>query len=390
MLRTICTSFLLATTTLAQDLIHYNFDSGCTTEVINLAAGAQAIAANGVLQSNSTLSPWDQGKFGGGLAGGSNIATTYYNRIDTGWNPGTQPLNGDLTIAWFMRLRSGAGVGASLNYVMGAPSGGIRLFTNGVAGTGLVFREILQAGGNNSVRDFQLPAATTNIQTLAAANWVHVAIVVDSTAQTANWFIDGSSVFQLTGVPAAQMSLAGPFTLGSYSTATTGAGSSYDLDEFLLSNRALSAAEILALSVAPRAGDGNYSSNAPSQCGAGNVVLGSTGGAPAEGNAAYSLTVSPATPSLFLLLAGFDRCQFAGSIPLPLDGTPLLPLLNGCWILADAPVILNGVAAAGAVTVPLPIPSATAGISIYTQALGLDIATSATSMSNGFATSIGN
>lgn len=48
---------LLSVPAVAQDFIHYKFDSGCTTEVVNYATGPQALAANGVLQSNSAISP---------------------------------------------------------------------------------------------------------------------------------------------------------------------------------------------------------------------------------------------------------------------------------------------------------------------------------------------
>ena len=92
----------------AQDFLHYKFDSACTTEIINYATGPQAFAGNGTLQSNSALSPFDTGVFGGSLAGGANAAPTYYNRVVSGWDPSAQPLTGDLTMAWFMRLRSGA------------------------------------------------------------------------------------------------------------------------------------------------------------------------------------------------------------------------------------------------------------------------------------------
>ncbi|HEX5052740.1 MAG TPA: LamG-like jellyroll fold domain-containing protein [Planctomycetota bacterium] len=387
----LCAAIAAAATLSAQDFIHYKFDANCTTEVINYATGPMALPANGTLQTNSAISPFDTGVFGGCLAGGANSAPTYFNRVITGWNPSTQNVTGDVTIAWYMRQRAGSAIGTGLNYLMGAYVGGYRLFTNGVAGVGLVQREILAGGGNNTVRDFQLPAATFNIQAAAAAGWVHVAMVVDSTAQTADWYINGTSVFQLTNVPGANIVLNGSFMIGAYSTSATAAGSVYDIDEFLMSLRAYSPTEMLALAQVLRAGDGDYNSDIPSQCGAGNIVLGSTGGRPTLGNAGYALTVTATTPSLFLLLAGFDRCLFGGAIPLPLDGTPLLPLLNGCWILADAPVLLNGVAVGTPATVSLAIPAnpANLGTGVFSQCLGIDLGTFAGSMSNGFASSIG-
>ena len=161
-------------------------------------------------------------------------------------------------------------------------------------------------------------------------------------------------------------------------------------DEFVMSHSVWTPAEVLALAQATPAADGAYSSGIASQCGAGNVVLGSAGGTPAIGNLAYSLTVSTTTPSLFVLLAGFDKCFFGGVVPLPLDGTPLLPQLNGCWILADAPVTLSGVNQAGTAALALPIPvGVPASTHIYTQALALDLATFAGSMSSGFVSSTG-
>ncbi|MEO6597141.1 MAG: LamG-like jellyroll fold domain-containing protein [Planctomycetota bacterium] len=390
-MRHLLTATIAAVSSLtAQDFIHYKFDANCTTEVINYATGPQAFPGNGALQTNSAISPFDTGVFGGCLAGGANIAPTYANRVVSGWNPATQNITGSVTIAWFMRQRAGSSLGTTLNYLMGAATGGFRLFTNGVAGTALVQREILVSGGNSGVRDFQLPATTTNVQALAATGWIHVAIVVNSTAQTADWFINGASVLQLTNVPGALIALTGSFMIGGY-TAAIGAGSVFDIDEFLISLNAYTPAEILALSLAPRAGDGDYTSNIPSQCGAGNIVLGSTGGRPFLGNTNYALTVAAATPSLFLVLAGFNRCLYSGSIPLPLNGTPLLPLLNGCWLLADAPVLANGAVTAGPVNLPLAIPPSTSnlGTGIFTQALGIDLGTFATSMSSGFATGIG-
>ncbi len=382
---------LLATGAPSQDFIHYKFDANCTNEVINYATGPQAFPGNGTLQSNSVISPWDVGLFGGCLAGGANVAPAYYNRVVTGWNPATQTITGDVTIAWFMRLRTGASLGTTLNYLAGAASGGHRLFTNGVAGVGLLQRSVLVSGGNNAATDFQLPAATTNIQALAAAGWTHVAMVVDSAALTATWYVNGANVFQLTNVPGALISLTGSYMVGAYTTSATGGGSAYDIDEFLISRRAYTPGEMLALSLAPRAGDGDYTSGIGSQCGAGNVTLSSSGGAPFAGNLSYALDVNATTTSLFILLAGFDRCLFGGVVPLPLDGTPLAPLLNGCWILADAPVTLSGVVVAGPTSVPIAIPGTTPlGIAIYSQVLALDAATFATSMSSGFASSIGN
>lgn len=140
----ILVTLLSAVSATAQDFIHYKFDGNCSNEVINYANGAQALASNGVLTTTSTTSSFDVGVFGGSLAGGNHLAANgalFYNRVTTGWNPSTQNVTGDLTMAWFMKER--APVGTTLPYLMGAPSGGFRLFTNGIAGQGLYQRVIL-------------------------------------------------------------------------------------------------------------------------------------------------------------------------------------------------------------------------------------------------------
>lgn len=120
------------------------------------------------------------------------------------------------------------------------------------------------------------------------------------------------------------------------------------------------------------------------------MSLDGSGGEPSLGNLNHGLTVTTATPSLFLLLADLDTCNYGGAIPLPLDGTPLLPFLNGCWILADAVVTLGGATSAGPATGPFPVPAtALPGTTIYTQVLGLDLAAFAGAMSSGFSVSTG-
>jgi hypothetical protein len=377
----ILASFLTVTVATAQDFIHYKFDSNCTNEVLNLASGPSAFPANGTLQTN-TSPTFDVGVFGGALAGGVE-ASNLYNRVNTGWQPSVQPLTGNLTFAFFAKLRNP--IGTALNYLCGVTTSANRLFTNGVAQRGLYFRNVVASGPQGV--DLSALTAVLDFQTLAATTWVHIALVVDQAAGTATWYANGNQVHQVTGVGGALINSAGTYMVGAQlSTIET----NYDLDEFLISNRAFSAAEVMTLYLTPHAGDGDYASAIPSQCGAGNVTLGSSGGAPFAGNLAYSLDVSATAPHLFLLLAGFDRCFISGVIPLPLDGTPLLPMLNGCWILADAPITLSGFTAGPPAGVALPIPpNVGMNLGIYTQVLGFDAATLATSMSNGFATSIG-
>ncbi|MCA8948204.1 MAG: hypothetical protein KDE27_01800 [Planctomycetes bacterium] len=375
----------LASLTSAQDFIHYKFDSTCNDEVINYATGTSALASNGVMQSTSAISPYVTGVFGSALAAGSTVSPTYSNRVITGWDPGVQNITGDLTMACFMRYNASNG---SPFYIWGAPSGGFRMFTSGVAGNGLYQRVILASGGNgvnaSIANDFYLPDTTFDFQAAAAAGWVHVAIVVDATAATADWYINGTSVLQLTGVVGgAQITAAGPFQLGGYSST-----SHFDVDEFLMSTRAYTPAEILALSLAPQGGDGDYYSGTTTQCG--TLALASTGGRPAIGNANYALEVTPSAPSIYAVLFGLDRCTFSGSLPLPFDGGMLTPAAAGCKVLADNLLTLSGVAASGPATLPIPLVGGSlSGVQFYAQAAAVDLTTSAISASNGFTFSIG-
>jgi hypothetical protein len=202
------------------------------------------------------------------------------------------------------------------------------------------------------------------------------------------WYVNGA--VDATIAITAPAALTGTdFAIGARQT-NGSSPSPLETDEFVFSTNVWTASEVLALASAPRAGDGNYTSGITTQCGGGAVTVDGAGGEPVIGNLNYGVTVTTATPSLFLLLAGLDKCNFGGAVPLPLDGTPLLPFLNGCWILTDAVVTLSGVTSAGPASVAFPIPATVPpGTSLYMQALGLDLATFAGSMSDGFAIGTG-
>lgn len=380
---------LLTVAAHGQDFIHYKFDSGCTTEVVNYATGASASGKNGILETTSTVSPWAPGVWGEGLAGGSSVAPTFYNRVRTGWDPSLSSITGDLTIAFFVKLRTPHGTSTSY---FGGNTGGYRLFTNGIAGRGLYQRTILATGGNglNStpLQDFYLPATAADIQTLAATAWVHVAMVVDSVAATADWYVNGVSVVHLTGVTGgALITAAGEVAVGQWSTTN----SCYDLDEYLISKRAFSAAEILALTTAPRAGDGSFGSGIPSQCG--TTTLTSTGGAPALGNANYGLTIGSTAVGSYSLFLGANRCTTSGGlIPLPLDLSVLGPIGAGCWLLVDPLATISGGLAGASVTIPLPIPASTGilGLTLYNQAVVYDAVQGKLGATYGWSLSVGS
>ncbi|MBZ0151076.1 MAG: LamG domain-containing protein [Planctomycetes bacterium] len=220
-MRTLLFTFAsLASTLSAQDFLLYKFDSPCTNEVINHANGSGAFPANGTLAYN-TPTAYQPGMFGGALSGGS-AATNTYSRVDSGWSPAAQPMTGSITLAFWAKERTP--VGTALNYLCGCTSTGHRLFTNGVGGTGLYFRNIVASGPNTL--DLVLPAATTNFQALASAGWVHIALVIDATAGTADWYVNGTSAIHYTGVgptpPATTSSACSSPPMSATTTSTSG------------------------------------------------------------------------------------------------------------------------------------------------------------------------
>lgn len=367
-------ALLLAASLTAQDALHYKFDERCGAEVVNFAAGSSV--------GNATIVTTLAGGVGAARVPGqfdqALTATTFpggapTTRLATGWAPSSP--TGNLSFGLWIRNQPGNPAAINFGYLFGATGGNFRLFT----------------GSSGRMFLSGAPFSATSVLNLTPqlnAGWVHIACTIDSTALQAIWYVNG--VADPAVVLTQPLALVGSnFAIGARDTGGS-SPSPLETDEFVLSYTTWTPAEVLALSQAPRAGDGDYTSAVASQCGVGNVVLGSAGGAPAVGNLAYGLTVTTTTPSLFVLLAGFDKCAYGGVLPLPLDATPLLPLLNGCWILADAPVTLSGVTTAGAATIGLPIP-ATVPLSthIYTQALALDLTTFAASMSSGFVSSTG-
>lgn len=359
---------------LAQDVLHYKVDEGCGSEAIQFAPSLVANGAIVTTAAGGLAGARIAGQFGQALSGTAfPLVAGSTTRINTGWAP-TSP-TGSFSFGMWIRNHPGNPTAIPFGYLFGATGGNFRLFTGS---SGLLFLSSFPGSATSNL----------NLTTLLNSGWTHVACTVDGTALQATWYVNGAA--EPVDVMTQPAALTGTnFAIGARDTGGS-SPSPLDTDEFLFADTVWTAAEVLALAQAPRAADGDYDAAIPSQCGAGNVVLGSAGGTPAVGNLGYSLTVATTTPSLYVLLAGFDRCTYGGLLPLPLDGTPLLPLLTGCWILADAPVTLSGVVTTGSVTQGLPIPATVpVAVNIYTQALSLDLSTFASSMSKGFASSTG-
>lgn len=357
-------------TLLAQEYLHYKWQSGCFGNVINYAANSPAPNEGTIVTNlpNAPAGSWTAGPFGTALTGASVVAPATHNYVDTGWNPGT--ITGDMTWACWLKMDPNAPT-PSLTYVFGT-GGTFRIFTGG----GGFFLTSGWGGGNvNTV---------ANVQTLARAGWTHIACVLNSTTLTGTYYING--------VPETPVTMTAPvnwtgttFFVGKHSGLTN--ANIFDLDEFLLVGSALSASEVMALVNGPRGASGEFGSS----CGS---ILSSNGQAPTIGNTNYAVTLSSApTLALTWLMFGNTRCSlFNNTFPLPQDLGMFEASLTGCQVHVDNDVgVLSQITQNGTATYPFALPpwSALAGYQLYAQALTYDLSSSQLSSSNALAISIG-
>ncbi|MCC6672848.1 MAG: LamG domain-containing protein [Planctomycetes bacterium] len=375
MTRLSSTALLAATLTLApaalvaQDILFYRFDEGGGTKAINYATGSPAPAEGTIVSglAGAPQSSWAPGRFGTALAAGQGTAALF-NRVDTGWVPGTY--TGSLSYAMWVRINNPAAP-PSLFYVLGAPTGGAFRVFSGTSGL------IFTSGIGSS------PASVANVVTLARAGWVHVAFVLDTTALTTQYFINGVPETPRTITSAPSWTSNVNFLVGNQ--LTTSPGSFFDLDEVLLTRRVLSPLEIQLLASTSRAADGIY------KAGCGTLALGSAGGPPALGNGGYALTLSSPGPLSYALGIGSNR-RDVGGVPLPFDLAPLFPGLGTCLLDTSMDIlVLNGAKGPGGTNVPFAIPNlpSLAGTSLFLQVSGVGGATPL-ELSNGLSIGLGS
>ncbi|MCC6672674.1 MAG: LamG domain-containing protein [Planctomycetes bacterium] len=350
-----------------QDVLYYKFDETGGKKVVNYASGSGLAPAEGSLVGNNTPQ-FQAGRFGPGcLSGGTATTAAGSTYVATGYQ--NSMTGSSFTVAWYMKQRTAP---PSTSYFFYS-NAGFRSFTGGVAGRGLYTRSWNTAGGTPS--DLIL---TTDVQTLAAANWVHIALVVDATALTATYYIDGVAQTPITISAGATNTTAGLFTAAGFSTTN---GGLYDIDEFRFSKRAASAAEILAWKTQTSPADGPYGK----ACNGG--TLASSGGAPKLGNMAYTLNLGGGNGA-YALGVGINRLSLGG-VPLPFDLGAVFPGLAGCLWECSGDLFVNGVVVGGAVTIPVPIPASPSldGVPLWCQAIIVGTGTQQTT--NGLAIGIG-
>ena len=331
------------------DVLFYKFEGG-GSKALNYALGSPAPGEGAILNTLITapIGSYVPGRFGEALNSGVTPSPFQANYVVTDWAPN---VTGDYT--WAMWLRNTRGTAApSLTYIAGIPvSLQFRIYTGGAAllTTG-------NAGGTSSY------ATVANIYQLATAGWVHVAFVVDTTAMTATYYIDG--VPEPSRVLAGAPNISGPqFHIGRQ--LPTLAPSIYDIDEFRFVTRAATATEIQSWATQNGAGVSEFGAG----CGA---TLTTNNGLPQLGNLAFELQLaSPAPNSLGVLALGVSRTAW-GALPLPFDLGLALPPLAGCQLECSPDVALTAITdASGNFTLSFPVLPGAAydGFAFYAQGL---------------------
>ncbi len=356
---------------LAQDVLHYRFEEGCGAEAVNHASGSTV----GPATINTTLpggvaAARVPGQFGTGLTGTIfpiGPGTTWLN---TGWAPNNY--SGSFTVAMWLRNRPGNPTAISFGYLFGATGGNFRLFT----------------GSSGKLFLSGVPASVTSVANLTTqlnAGWVHAACVVDASANQATWYINGVADPAVTLSSA--VNLAGTnFGVGARDSGGS-SPSPLDTDEFLFTTQALSAAEIAALALAPRGGDGRFGTSCNGS------VLSGNGQRPSLGNAGFGLTVTAPNQSLAWIVMGFSRCtMLVGTVALPTSLGLFTPDLAGCTGFVDndfgvaGPILLSP---SGTLAFPVPNQASLQGFTFWGQSVMLDLVTGQLRSSNAIGVSVG-
>jgi hypothetical protein len=287
------------------------------------------------------------------------LNTAYHNYVDTGWAPN---FTGDFTIAWFQKERT-PNTTNGLAYMISG-QGSFRMFQGGVAYNGLYLRAW---GGSPADLVLGDPSRATSgpvydLMTESQNRWVHVAIVVDATAGTGTWYIDGRPLSPTISVTAgANLSLTGNMKLGQH----TGTTSSYrhDIDEFRFSTRAVPASEISKWAAVRPGESFDY------VAGCQGTLASSSG--PSIGKPWLMNVTGPAN-SGGIISVGLSRTLLLGAIPLPIDLGLALPPLAGCNFASSMdfvlPMALNA-QGAGSFVIPIPNDPGFINLAFYNQGI---------------------
>jgi PKD repeat protein len=349
--------------TRSPEILEFQFNEARGATVNNTASTNLAPPTAVVAQTNGTpvAQAWqaDPGRigFGGNEPGfgclGADSSSPYEHRVDTGW---PIDITGSHTIMFWANNTGSSG--SSYAFGSGSGSSGRCWYTT----SGYMSLRSWGTLGTSYVDTATDPAALTG--------WNHWAVVIDDAAGTAQWYLNGAADGTgQTFTPNSFTYQGGNFTIGSYGTTTASFFTRYwEMDDFRLYARALTPAELMTAMAAENPttaifGDG---------CIGPSVVpsLSASGGAPAVGNAAFTIDVAG-------LEAGVPQALNLGVLTvsgglLPYDLGVLLANFTGCFAetLPDISVSLAGGSTAN-VSVPIPNIPAIAGSHAYVQTVVL-------------------
>lgn len=324
--------------------LYYKFDRGIGSTAINYG-NCCAPTSGTLVNAGPAPGPWCPPIVAGGsLCGSANNASTDYTYCDTGWKTG---FGCNFTVQFSCRQRFNPGTG--LSYLFGG-MGSFRCFTNGVAGTALWVRSY---GG----ADLKMPtfSGMTFQQLAARKQGVCIALSVNGTTKTAQWYVDGApngptQAASNVLVPASTSS----FKIGKHTSNTS--SSAYDIDEFRFCNYPASAQQVR-----------RWCKPSPA-CASWGTPCGlwlDCNSSPIPGGKYSMCLLGPESVTPFAFFIGFKPNN-------GFDLGVLFPNLKGClWATTPDIILTSATASNGIKKITLPLPASSAGVRFDAQALGL-------------------
>lgn len=363
---------VLAALPRAQDeVLIYKFDDGGGPKVINFAPPASPAPREATVRSTE-IPGFAPGRFGFTAMKGSGGGTGGHTVLDTGWNGA---FRGSFSVAFWLRQRTQHRSTLPNYFFYGSETGNatFRGFTGGIAGNGLKVR-----GASPANFDLTL---THDVQSAAAARWVHLALVVDGTTRLATFYVDGTPqpAIGLPDVPDVSAGT-GSFLVGGNPLLDFSSG--YDLDDFRFVLRAVSLLQVRTWALRSEARDAAFGTG----CGA---TLTSSGGAPNLGSTTYTLNITGAPSANAVLSFGLSRLALP-PVLLPFDLGAIDPRLAGCLWHSSADAVLPArLTASGTLNLLTRLPDDVnlLDVSVYVQAMLLGGTT--LQVTNPFAISLG-
>jgi PKD repeat protein len=332
------------------DILDYQFNEPRGTTVYNAASTTLAPLAATVnqaaWQADAGRTGWQANEPGlGALAANATTGAGVDTGLDTNF--------ASVTVMWWQRMQTAPAT--TLAYNFGGQTTAMRCFTGGVAGTGLWYR-------GTAIGDIK----TIGSVQAAPGVWQHVALSIDDLTGTADWYIDGLLDSTTPFTPGTHVMSNTAFKVGYHTSLTSGMGRYYDVDDFRMYGRALSAAEIQIAILNETPSTSMFGAGCAGPSGAAPTV-GSSGGAPQVGNSNYTINVSGMEPGRPAVLALGGLAVAGGA--LPADVSFLLGAGCQLEIAQDVAAILGN--ATGTASLPLAIPnnSLLSGSHLYGQVI---------------------